>query len=200
MTVYRWCKALNKPVDYIFIISHLQKFELLVITELSCICPWTCFESVFLQNIEGNHIQIGWKHRFYYIFRFLSLVGLCTINSNYLNSITWAYCIYITVIRNDRNWAGCLSFGDLFWELLEFYKLFISESAKIVNDLKRILCMAPTALCRLLNFCIVKWNLHLMSTRKICASKERTLHLWKDLWCPDRNSFKTKQLIDRCWI
>lgn len=150
MTVNRWSETTNEIINYGIFIGHFHKLTLVLVVEVGQL---TCvyLETIIFEDSERNEVDVDIEYRFEIRFDSLELDGLCTIDADYLHTIACTHTINIAVIAEDRQRVRSLPFRNIFWQLLELHKLFVSEFAEIVDNLECVFFVTLCTICRLIN-------------------------------------------------
>jgi hypothetical protein len=120
-------KAVHEVVDDRVSASHPHKLIFLIVIEVHS--ALLSFESVFLQNSEGNQIDVSIEYGLEIAFDPLHFDRLSSINSDYLHSITWPDAIHIVIVADDSQGVRSLAFRHELGQFLEFDVLFVCKLA-----------------------------------------------------------------------
>lgn len=136
------------------------------------------FVVLFLEDREGDHIDVGIEDGPYLASVALHETGSCPVYANHLDSITRPKPIHIAVVSEDGNCCWSLSLHHILRQFLEFYILLICKRAQIVLNLHALFSFACDAKPRLAHPCILEIDFGVMSAMN--AGEERSFHLGKD--------------------
>jgi len=181
-------------LDYISSVSHSHKFLFFIVTKFLFIRAVLSSISVLFDNPIGNQINISIEDWLEIWLDSLNLWSLSSINSNYLDSITWSHAIYVRMIWNDCYGMGSLAFCHEFRQFLYFHKLFVVIFWKIMIELISKFMSAWLTLSWFLYHSIIELNLFCMSA--VTTDKASVLHVRVNFWCPYDYSFESQKPID----
>lgn len=122
------------------------------------------------------------------------LLLLNTINTYNLHPIPWLNNINIVIKCYNSNCMRSLSLWHILGQLLKFYKLFIGEFTKIVNDLITVIGFTIFTGFGLVDFSILKGDSAYRAafhTAKCCC-----FHFRYNIWCSDNYSSERNESID----
>jgi len=123
---------------------------------------------------------------------------LCSEQTNNFDTVTWSHSVNIIIIAHNIHWRWCLTFRNIFWQLLNFDILFISKMTIWMNNLEGIFELAINTRFWFANSCIFKLDRYLCFASK--ALEHSCFHLWIDFTASDNYTSETNKSIDMMMI
>ena len=155
-------------------------------------------QSFFVRESKSNNINVCSINWFHSSLSSIQSYWMSSVNTDYINSISWFYKIYMVFISTEMEGLWGFSFWNSVRSLLHFNVLFIRESAKVMHHFK---CKSLLALCAEIWFCdFSSFNKCILFSLTFYAPKACSFHFWDGTWISNNNTFKLNQLINMNWI
>ena len=97
-----------------------------------------CFiiQSFFIRESKSDYINICSVNWFYSSLSSIQSYTNCSVNTNYINSISWFHKINMVFIGTKMKCLRCFSFRNCIWSFLHLNMLFIGKTAVIMHHFK----------------------------------------------------------------
>ena len=181
-------------IQYLFILL----FNEFILFNIIIVIFSLIMQSFFIRKCESNNINICSINWFNSSLSSIQSYMMNSVYTNYINSISWLYKIYMVFICTEMESLRGFSLWYSIRGLLHFNMLFIWESTMIMHHFKSKSLLALGAKVWFCNFTSFEKNILFFLT--FDASKACSFHFRNGTWITNYNTFKLNQFINMNWI
>ena len=145
-------------------------------------------QSFFIRESESNHINICSINWLYSSLSCIQPYSNCSINTNYINSISWLNKINVVFISTKMESLRCFSFRNCIRSFLHFNMLFVRKTAMIMHHFKSKSLLALITKIRLCYF--TSFNINIFFFLAFDTSKTSCFHFRNCTWVSNNNSLQ----------